>query len=40
MELVSSFRLLLQGLAVRMMAPSFESFVVLVTGWISPHAGP
>jgi hypothetical protein len=34
MELVSSFRRVLQVLAVRMSAPSFESFVVLVTGWI------
>jgi hypothetical protein len=34
MELVSSFRHLLQVFAVRMTAPSFERFVVLVTGWI------
>jgi hypothetical protein len=34
MELVSSFQRQLQVLAVRMTAPSFESFVVLVTGWI------
>jgi hypothetical protein len=34
MELISSFRLLLQGFAWRMTAPSFDSFGVLVTGWI------
>lgn len=34
MELVSSFQRVLQVLAMRMSAPSFESFIVLITGWI------
>ena len=33
MNLVNSFAVLLQELAVVMTAPSFENFVVLATGW-------
>ena len=34
MNLVNSFAVLLQELAVVMTAPSFENFVVLATGWV------
>jgi hypothetical protein len=34
MELVPGFTLLLQGLAVTMTAPTFESFLTVLTGWI------
>lgn len=34
MEIVSSFGLLLQGLAVTMTAPTFDSFVTMFTGWV------
>ena len=34
MLLVPSFRALLQPLCVTMTAPSFESFVTLLTGWV------
>ncbi len=34
MEIVHSFDLLLQGLAVTMTAPTFDSFVTILTGWV------
>lgn len=34
MEFVPSFGLLLQGLAVTMTAPTFNSFVTMLTGWV------
>ena len=34
MELVPSFGLLLQGLAATMTAPTFNSFVTMLTGWV------
>jgi hypothetical protein len=34
MELVPSFGLLLQGLAATMTAPTFDSFVTILTGWV------
>lgn len=34
MEFVHSFGLLLQGLAVTMTAPTFDSFVTILTGWV------
>src|SRR5665213_3678120 len=34
MNLVSSFSVLLQELAIVMTAPSFQNFVVLATGWV------
>lgn len=37
MELVPGFGLLLQGLAVTMTAPTFDSFVTMLTGWVFAH---
>jgi hypothetical protein len=34
MELVTSFEVVLQSLAPVMTAPSFQSWLTLVTGWI------
>ena len=34
MEFVPGFGLLLQELAVTMTAPTFESFVTILTGWV------
>jgi len=34
MEFVPSFGLLLQGLSATMTAPTFESFVTMLTGWV------
>src|SRR5262245_13183092 len=34
MDLVSSFQVVLQSLSSVMTAPSFESWLILVTGWV------
>ena len=34
MEFITSFGLLLQGLATTMTTPTFDSFVTMLTGWV------